>query len=662
MSDIFQFEKSCSVQGVDLQTPFSDKSFQYVADLNSGSYSFNSGLTLVNFDMSSINGGAQSCVNMSEAFIALPITIATAFTDSAGATLDPLENAWASTGLKSGGYINLVHGLDLSVDGKTLEQFVPDLQNYVKFKLLSEMSNDDLRTIGPSLGMGDTLDNWESMVWTPSAVNTPSGSATNALTPVTLANGISNNAPFPLNIPVVTVATSAATSDDDTLTFTSSTVISSVAVGQYVTGSGIPVNTYVVSISGATVNISTNVTVVSGADISFFSSNFGDSGYVTTQRSGTYNKGYYSRLKKLPVANKTAAAGYHNIVGSSGCINSATNLANQFRGYYTVQNKVCYWYDVAIIRCCDILDSIKQMPITKRWNSQMRLYFNTGYVVSNISNGGLLVSSGSSNTFSNSCPIMQSALQIYPNGAKNMTSAIFIGNPQTTAISTQGSTTLNLSGNSHFLNQARLYYPLLTLKPEKLEMYISSNRSKKVCFTSVLNNTFTNIASGTTSSYLVQAGISNCRSIIIIPTISSTVHGLTGSNLVTSFSQAISPYDPTGWSPVSLTNLNVALGGKNVLANVMSYSFEEFLTQVNLYERINPAEMGISCGLFDENWWLHNRVYYINLERCNISDQMTPRQLTLTFTNNSNVTIDINVFTEYYRECTIDVETSLITM
>ena len=104
----------------------------------------------------------------------------------------------------------MIQGLDLTIAGKVVEQFVPNINQYVSFKMLSQMSQDNMKTLGSSLGMGEMVDNFESMVYTPSAVNSISSRNANALVPVTLGNGISNNAPFSLNIPVTTQANSAS--------------------------------------------------------------------------------------------------------------------------------------------------------------------------------------------------------------------------------------------------------------------------------------------------------------------------------------------------------------------------------------------------------------------------------------------------------------------
>eukprot|EP01036_Dinobryon_divergens_P032654 gene32654-42292_t len=149
-------------------------------------------------------------------------------------------------------------------------------------------------------------------------------------------------------------------------------------------------------------------------------------------------------------------------------------------------------------------------------------------------------------------------------------------------------------------------------------------------FTGAYNN-------GSTYSALVQSGVSNPRGVLLIPFISNNINGSTSAAItgITTFSQIQSPFDtaPATSAPISLINLQVAVGGVNQLQNALNYCFENFIEQVSLYEKVNLGDL---------------------------ADLMTPRNINVTFTNNSNVTIDVMVFTEYFQEMTVDVETGLI--
>jgi hypothetical protein len=92
-------------------------------------------------------------------------------------------------------------------------------------------------------------------------------------------------------------------------------------------------------------------------------------------------------------------------------------------------------------------------------------------------------------------------------------------------------------------------------------------------------------------------------------------------------------------SPLSLTNLQVGIGGQNVLNSTLNMTYENFLEQVNLAEQLTSSDV----------------------ERGNIADKLQPRNINVSFTNNSNVAIDVIIFTFYSDQLTIDVETGIVT-
>ena len=53
--------------------------------------------------------------------------------------------------------------------------------------------------------------------------------------------------------------------------------------------------------------------------------------------------------------------------------------------------------------------------------------------------------------------------------------------------------------------------------------------------------------------------------------------------------------------------------------------------------------------------------YLVNVERGNIADKLQLRNIDVSFTNNSNVPIDVIIFTFYSDQLTIDVETGIVT-
>ena len=196
--------------------------------------------------------------------------------------------------------------------------------------------------------------------------------------------------------------------------------------------------------------------------------------------------------------------------------------------------------------------------------------------------------------------------------------------------------------------------------------YIENNRNKKVCYTSWLYNQFNGITSGSSFSNLVQSGIKSARGVWIVPFQSSTVNGTVNAvsvTGVTTFSQLQSPFDtaPATNGPFSLTNIQVSLGGVNVLNNVLLFTYENFLEQISMYEKINGGDLGLSCGLINQIQWENAmRFYYVDLSRSTVSDLNTTKQLNISFNNNTNCTIDVMFFIERFKSIALDVQRGIV--
>ena len=83
-------------------------------------------------------------------------------------------------------FIHLIAQADIQVGGKTLESSQPHLNIVKHFKMISELSVNDLATIGPTLGFSDRLDTTRSMRYV-SAIAATDGNS---------GNGLTNNRPF----------------------------------------------------------------------------------------------------------------------------------------------------------------------------------------------------------------------------------------------------------------------------------------------------------------------------------------------------------------------------------------------------------------------------------------------------------------------------------
>ena len=612
-SDNYEFSKSSAPQSISNYSAYTDKQWNYVNDINSGVYANNSGLTLVQWDLTSIYNSAGFS-DASDLYLAVPIIMCAGTGSTNGITTAPTAG-YGLCALKSN-YQNLIHQIEIVCNGKTCEQMQPFINVVKHFQLLSQMSATDLKSSAVSLGLSEVLDNEKSVQW-----NTIVGSSPGGV-------GLCNNRPF----------ISSTTASTESQLFQ---------------------NIY--------------------------------------QNGGTVNGALQKRISRIVDTTKLTngvGVGFNNIFGSNTTgaytpvILSSTQLNNEIKPYYSVNNNIMTWYDVGLIPLKYISDFINNLGLVKKLDLVVRAYFNTGSLQMAVGSIGTPAGAGaagtdtyfgnfSSSTFANTCPLSVNLLNdttakggfLYSATAADNTSyvaaGLFIAKAPTTSI---GVAKINLGNgnNSHPMVACRCYYSQVRLDPERQLEYIRENREKKVVYEQVLFNQYSNITNGASFSQLVQSGIKNPIACIIIPFISTVCgvnnDGTKATGTALGFAQYANPCDmcPASYSPISLTNLSVTLGGVNVLNTSLNYTYENFLSQINIAECLTSSDIGIAVGLISQSWWEMNRVYYIDLARSRDANKAMPRNLNISFNNNTLIPIDIMVFTIYLDSVTIDIETGLV--
>jgi len=613
------FGKSEEPQSVSRYTPFTNKTWNSLNDINNGVYSNSTGLTLLQFDCSSIYN--SNAFISEDLFLTIPIVMVAECSTNAGVTLAANPSAFSLLALKQG-FHHLVHQVEVQNNGRTVNEISPFANIASNFKMLSSMTQNDLKNFGASMGMAEVLDSPSSVYW--NTTTTP------VVAPTTLQSGVGlcNNIAF---------AGSITSSADQTIVGGQNVGCSNVALAKRI---------------ARTTSTSSNTTNM----------------YASTQAA----------------------------TGSQPFIATAQTLLNEFRPYFqilasggtpAVQGRMV-WYDVAILPLRMLCNFFDKMPLCKKLDLQLRIYLNTGSlavgVLANttaattslgqaLNNVGQYTSIQSS-TFANTCPFTvnwmaasQGAASTsgIPTGTTYIAAGCFVQNSPNTNITCATSTAgINLGGVRHPMPSCRLYYSQVELSPTRAVSYITENRAKEIVWEQYIFNQYNAIQPNAQFSQLISSGVRNPVGILIQPFISSsqptTVNGATPLN----FTQYGNCFDtaPATSAPLSLTNLSVLLGGRNVLGGAsLFYTFENFLEQIALCETSVP-ELSLNQGVVDQKWYENNRTYYIDLARGSEADKATMRNLSISFTNNSGVAIDILVFTFYLSRGVIDVETGIMTM
>jgi hypothetical protein len=159
-SDNYEFEKAATPQSLEDNTPYKSKTFSYINDINSGVYN-NNGLSLLQYDLSSIyNSSAFSDAN--DLFLILPIVMSAVYSNGATGQVAPPVDGFSKVSLKSN-FAHLIHSIDVTANGKSVQEQQPYISVYKHFKMLSQMTANDLLNQGTSLGFADSLDSTTSM-------------------------------------------------------------------------------------------------------------------------------------------------------------------------------------------------------------------------------------------------------------------------------------------------------------------------------------------------------------------------------------------------------------------------------------------------------------------------------------------------------------------
>jgi len=168
-SDNFEFEKACTPQSLEDNTPYKSKVWNYVNDINSGVYN-NNGLSLVQFDLSSIYN-SSGFSDASDLFLTLPIVMTAVYGSggpAATAQVAAPTGAFSHVSLKSN-FAHLIHQIEVVANGKTVQDMQPYINVYKHFKMLSQMTASDLQNSGTTLGFADVLDSSNSFTYTAGA-------------------------------------------------------------------------------------------------------------------------------------------------------------------------------------------------------------------------------------------------------------------------------------------------------------------------------------------------------------------------------------------------------------------------------------------------------------------------------------------------------------
>ena len=593
-SDTYEFSKSSVPQSVDAYSPYSDKQFNFVQDINGGVYQ-NSGLSLVQWDLSSIyNSGAMA--DTADMYLTIPTIMCAQFNNGATGAVAPVNGSSALLTMKSNTQ-HLVHQIEIVCNGKVINDMQPFLSVYKNFKLLSSMSASDLKAIAPSLGMSDVLDSEKSVVWNPIPVTgaIPSSGV-----------GLSNNRPFPASGSGTDCQSLMASSQNTGACNTAIQKRTSRLVDQtQAQGSATVASTSAQGIYGpATTALATNI--------------------MTSSQLTAEFKPYYTVNGNQMIWYDYAVLPLKYLCDCLDKIGLTKKLDIVIRAYFNTGSIV--------------------VPV---------LNPNT----TNLSYGAFLGSTfGATCPFTVNWLAGVSTAGGIPATTTQIVAGLYIGKSPSTSLGLLATNfsgyTSSMGACRCYYSLVKLEpqraQEYITENREKRVVY------ENVIFNQYNNIT----SGGTFSQLVQSGIKNPRGICIVpmISTYALTTVGSATTIGTTQYGSPYDTF-PATYAPLSLTNLAVSLGGQQVLNTSLFYTYENYLQQVSLMESLTSSDIGISTGLITAPWWEGNRCYWVDLGRGRDADKSTLRNINISFTNNSAIPIDIMVFTVYLDEIQVDCET-----
>ena len=615
-----------SINNDSSQSEMTDKQFLYVNDNNNSNYS-----SQIVFDTTplSTNGGYISWM---ESFISIPLVLQI---ESPGITA--LTNLDFAIGLKSG-FWQILNSITIELNGSNIVQQVSLINVISSFRANTSWSADSLKNWGSVCGFyPDTAPSW---LYCSSAQ-----AIANALSPN--GTGICNNRNACYN-----------------------------QINSYATTTANAANPIVYTTAVVNYQLSTIASCASNNCRRAF-----NEGLTQRQKWLNYNIGFNGGATITDFTNNQA--------GLSGTINNISNYAQTFQSYVSTGVIGTTGYRAiifdAIIRMKDITDFFGRCPLMK--GGTMRMYISTNQVYfTGCVDSGTMLASGIVNA--------TSALSL-------LTNPVILGGGQTNPVMIasadigQGMYNLNpyvagaAASSVNFavalsivktqfsqcayqatcpITSCRLYAPCYTMSPIVESRYLTLNATKKVVYNDVFMYQFPTIGAGASFNLLISNGIPNIREIILIPLLNVASNGVASNyatignanNIITS--TLLSPFTTTGATPdpISITNLNFLISGKNLFLNQEQYNYEMFIEQLASSNQLNGnMTSSMASGLIGmHDFHSLYRYYYANASRCNaLSEDGVPKAVQMIGTNNSTQIIDLLVFITFEKSVTLDLRT-----
>jgi len=541
------------------------------------------------------------------------------------------SSADESVGLKNW-FGNIIHSFTLDYNGTTIIQQTPFINMWNSFKLMTSLSYSDILTQGATIGFYPD----DPLTW---SYQVPTGSTSGSLCPS--GQGTTNNTNY-LQFPIVSGAynnfwqgrgNEGLTRRQDNISFDNDGIVGSDGIANYLY--------YSATASRSLLNSASSASQVWKSYISQKQNYTSSSSLPRLQFSvmaTVYLKHVHSFFNMVPLLKGVF-------------LKMTMNLNNTTSQITTVVTNTATTATTATATILGMSCSQVSNPVGG---------VNPLMIASAVaSNGGVSL-----------FPAQVKTLNTPTAAAETLQTTLRL-NVSVGATCLDQTLSANGTGSGQVSKSVQLYIPAYTFNPIFEQAYLSSP-VKQIKYTDVYQYQVTNIGTNQPYNNLLTNGISNIKSVLLLPFYSTTSTTLgtqadfTGvtNNLNTGFTSGIpvyqSPFDPAGCGPTSplipITNFNIQVSGQNAIYNTQRYTFEQFNNQLFGQNSVNGGLTdGLTSGLVDRNGFdLEYCYYYVNVERMLPVDMSVPKSIQIQGTNLSAKAIDLLCFVEYGVEISID--------
>ena len=382
---------------------------------------------------------------------------------------------------------------------------------------------------------------------------------------------------------------------------------------------------------------------------------------TSSNPSSNYNKGLWQRQQWLSF-NPDAQDG-DTLTKNQGSIMAKQNVNSVFKSYIERVDGAQIIRLVAKIPLKHICNFFDQVPLMKGGAFTIKLITNQCTSQVNISATGALTLT-QQNLQGNTNPLQLSSVNNYSGGSPLVEEG---GRDYCINVSIYKNTsqkpapTVKSWDATTTLTSCRLYAPAYQFNSLSEQRYLSLVPTKKVIYRDIFGYQFDGIKGGNNFNFLVSNGLTNLRSVVVIPLISSTSNGKYNEN--TNVSTLRSPFTATGAmpDPIILSNFNIQVSGRNLFENNELYDFEQFKEQLSSANALNGnLTTGLTSGLISEyDFSAGYRYYYGNTERCLPSEDGVQRSVQVIgkIEAPDDILVNLLIFCEQEKSMTIDVRT-----